>query len=512
MSTSRISKFKIRSIRNNYLTNSLSRVALSKKIAVSLPVIDKYIKEFIALGAISLNINLFPKKLKKVYLPTQRLLEMHGVLPELIASLSVNKASVPALYDSYRQACPNGYAYETFRKRFAVWHKASNICLFAHKKVIVITDEDKILLNKWLAGNDLLLWRHATVITDSYNGVHLKSVAEKVQLSYPTMLSYIAKYQEGGLSNLKRKYGGANEHWVKSREEKKVNLMKLIHQSPHLHGINRTSWTLADLSSVYYDIYGVNVAPTSIALYFRQEGIAFRKAKVILTSPDPKYKEKLEHIKSILSKLKANEKFFSVDEYGPFSIKMKPGWSYTKLDHPKTVKQFQKSKGWSICTAALELSTNQVTHFYSRKKNTDEMIKLIDLLVIEYAADRKLYISWDSASWHSSTKLKTHIKNINQQCGPRVELTPLPSTAQFLNVIESVFSGLARAVMHNSDYRSVEECQSAITTYFAERNAHFRKHPKKAGNKIWGDERVKSVFNEANNCKDLNNTLKGIKN
>lgn len=75
------------------------------------------------------------------------------------------------------------------------------------------------------------------------------------------MLNYIARYKEGGLPGLKRKYGGANKHWVKSREEKKVNLMKLIHQSPKLHGINRSSWTLASLSAVYYDLYGINVAP-----------------------------------------------------------------------------------------------------------------------------------------------------------------------------------------------------------------------------------------------------------
>jgi hypothetical protein len=38
--------------------------------------------------------------------------------------------------------------------------------------------------------------------------------------------------------------------------------------------------------------------------------------------------------------------------------------------------------------------------------------------------------------------------------GPTVETAPLPSGAQFLNVIESVFSGLARSIIHNSDYKA----------------------------------------------------------
>jgi hypothetical protein len=81
-------------------------------------------------------------------------------------------------------------------------------------------------------------------------------------------------------------------------------------------------------------------------------------------------------------------------------------------------------------------------------------------------------------------------------------LAPLPSSAQFLNVIESVFSGLAKAIIHNSNYKGTDECKAAIDTYFQGRNENFRKNPQKAGNKIWGKELVIPVFNESKNCKD----------
>lgn len=51
----------------------------------------------------------------------------------------------------------------------------------------------------------------------------------------------------------------------------------------------------------------------------------------------------------------------------------------------KTIPQYQKSKGSLIVTAALELSTNQVTHFYSERKNTTEMIKLLNVLIDNYS-------------------------------------------------------------------------------------------------------------------------------
>jgi hypothetical protein len=61
---------------------------------------------------------------------------------------------------------------------------------------------------------------------------------------------------------------------------------------------------------------------------------------------------------------------------------------------------------------------------------------------------------------------------------------------------------MARAIIHNSDYQSIEECKLAIDRYFEERNQHFKSNPKRAGKKIWGKEREKAVFSESNNCKD----------
>jgi len=40
--------------------------------------------------------------------------------------------------------------------------------------------------------------------------------------------------------------------------------------------------------------------------------------------------------------------------------------------------------------------------------------------------------------------------------------------------------------------------------YFSERNQAFIKNPKRAGKKIWGEEKVKPIFKESNNCKDSN--------
>jgi hypothetical protein len=226
----------------------------------------------------------------------------------------------------------------------------------------------------------------------------------------------------------------------------------------------------------------------------------------VLTSNDPEYKVKVERIQEILSQLKEDEAFFSIDEYGPFAVKKRGGRKRVGPGESYTVPQRQKSKGYLIITGALELSRNQVTHFYSRKKNTGEMIKMMDLLLAQYRDCNTIYLSWDAASWHISKKLFAEIKKKNSEAAvhhhPIVKTAPLPAGAQFLNIIESVFSGMSRAIIHNSDYSSLEAAQQAINDYFAERNDSFRKRPKKAGGKIWGAEKVSNEFRESNNCKD----------
>ena len=252
----------------------------------------------------------------------------------------------------------------------------------------------------------------------------------------------------------------------------------------------------------------VRISRANIRKIIKGAGYRFRKAKKVLTSTDPEYEEKLRKITQILAHLKPDEKFFSIDEFGPFAVNIKGGRSWAKSDEMRSVPQRQTSKGSLIVTAALELSTNQITHFYSEKKDTDEMIRMLELLVNQYRAQYRIYFSWDAASWHGSKKFLQQVSAINEAFyrakngTPIVELAPLPSCAQFLNVIESVFSGMARAIIHNSDYASAEAAKTAIDRYFAERNDHFQKHPLRAGKKIWGKERVETEFNEANNCKD----------
>ena len=136
----------------------------------------------------------------------------------------------------------------------------------------------------------------------------------------------------------------------------------------------------------------LHLSTSSISKIIRNESYRFKKAKRALTSNNPDYVEKVERIKKILSHLSAKEKFFSIDEYEPVQSNYMERTTMPP-EITKTVPQFQKSKKSLIVTRALELSTNQITHFFSDKKDTEEMLQLLEILLVKYKDEDCIYLS-----------------------------------------------------------------------------------------------------------------------
>lgn len=359
-----------------------------------------------------------------------------------------------------------------------------------------------ILLDRLYTGR--LSDRNKTmVILASKRGLSTKTICSFLGISPHTYKRYKLLFENGGSQALflpRQRTLRMNDD-----ESLKTLIFKVLHEPPSNYGINRTTWTMPLLRKILYK-NGKGACREVIRSITWAAGYRWRKARIVLTSTDPSYTEKLDRIHFILAGLQSDEVFFSIDEYGPFAVKLYGGRKLVAPGEQSVVPQWQKSHGSLVMIAALELGSNQLTHFFSNEKNTGEMIKMMDVLVTKYADRRKIYLSWDAASWHISNQLNQRIDEHNDNAAIRggvvVETAPLPAGAQFLNVIESVFSGMSRAIIHSSDYQSLEAAKAAINQYIEDRNNHFQKNPQRAGKKIWGEERELSTFSDSNNCKD----------
>ena len=267
-------------------------------------------------------------------------------------------------------------------------------------------------------------------------------------------------------------------------------LIEILHHKPHVYGINRSNWSYQSLADAYEKQYSQRMSTATVRRLLQEVGYRWKKSRKVLTSPDPHYREKVELVLSTLQSLQVDELFFFIDELGPLQVKRHGGRCYTPKGEMPTHPQIQPSKGSITLYGALSATTNQVTWFYGETKDTTAMIDLVEILFNQYHDKSRIYITWDAASWHRSHELVAWVDDFNARNkahgpAPRIDLVPLPSSAQFLDVIEAVFSGMKRAVIHYSDYQSEEAMKSAISRHFQERNVFFQHNPRRVGKKIW---------------------------
>ena len=505
---------KVNKLRRLFINGPVNRCAVASLLKVARGTVRSYLDQFEQIK------KHHPSKLADMgfFMPEntgelrleQQYRAMVSVLPDIVITYRMPHLDPVAIWNIYRERCPDGYPYYLFRVLFGKWCKAQNIGTFYTWLIAVIPEADWAVINKWRKGSDKRYWQIAVTLEAAYYRRPLEGVRRKIEANIMVICRWIDTYRKVGLAGLILKPGPQNKAVAAAATEKSARIIKLMHESPGLHGINKTAWTMGTLAAAYRKLYGSMTCDKTISKYLKKLGYRLKSSREALTSPDPEYAEKLQKIKDTLAALTADEKFFSIDEYGPIGIKLKGGRSFMPDSEPqKTIPQIQKCRGFIICIAALELSKNQVIHFFALQKTGAEIIRLIDLLVSQYRDQRILYLLWDDVSFHRSKEVKRHLAFLNSDAwrranqSPAVVVVPLPTSATFLNVIESVFVGMARSTIRNSDYSGPEECKRAIDRYFKERNEHFLENPKQAGNKIWGRETVAPCFSEINNSKRL---------
>jgi transposase len=320
-------------------------------------------------------------------------------------------------------------------------------------------------------------------------GGALPDFCDGVGISKSTIVLWAAAYARYGVAGLyvrkRRKFANRTNAQVTN-----ARILELFHNQPRTYGINRSCWTGESLANALHRAFRINISGSTVSRHLCRAGFKMRKARQVLTSPDPDYREKVETLLQTLQTLQETEMLFFVDELGPLPVKKHGGRALVRKGEPFVVPQHQTPKGSIIMAGALSATTNQMTWCFVPSKDSRAMIDLIEILFNQHRDKTRLYITWDAASWHDSISLVDWLDAFNQQTmkigeGPLLALLPLPSCSQFLNVIESVFSAMKKAVIHHSNYQSDDEMKTAISRHFVERNVYFQENPRRAGKKIW---------------------------
>ena len=329
----------------------------------------------------------------------------------------------------------------------------------------------------------------AILMLNDHHG--LLEIVQTVRRRQNTIYRWVKAFNERHLDSIEVKVHAPNREALQKVQADRI--IDIIHKTPALFNINRTTWTYGAIVEAYRQSYDEHISIDVIKRIIKRTGYTWRRARIVLTSHDPLYREKITRVVETLRGMTDNEAFFFIDEAGPYRVKKYGGKSLVAPNEKKTIPQYQSSRGKIQFIAALEAKSNQLIWQFTESKDASMMISLIEELVQEYSDRSTLFLTWDAITTHSSHDVVLWIIQHNQEvktskAGPIVTAVPLPSNSQFLNVIEAVFSGMKKAVIHNSDYASTEEMKAAISRHFEDRNIFYIENLKRAGNKIWDKE------------------------
>jgi transposase len=193
-------------------------------------------------------------------------------------------------------------------------------------RVRFIRVKDGLVLREWRASNNKKHWQKAVTILESRN-LSPKNIAAKIERSENDVEKWIQAFNRFGLDGLKKPDGRRGP--VKSREREKRaamrdqkvrRILEIVHAKPSAYGINRSSWNRPSIVRAYKQVHNETISVGYTGHLLRQFGYAIRKARKVLTSPDPHYREKVDLLLSTLQNLKPGELFFFVDELGPIRV------------------------------------------------------------------------------------------------------------------------------------------------------------------------------------------------
>ena len=136
--------------------------------------------------------------------------------------------------------------------------------------------------------------------------------------------------------------------------------------------------------------------------------------------------------------------------------------------HPTISREFEYVRhGTSSLLAGVDLMTGRVHHLMRDRHRSREFIEFLQLLDHNYPPDTKIRLILDNHSAHLSKETNEYLKTVPN----RFDFVFTPVHGSWLNLIETLFSKMARSVLRHIRVANKEELWSRIDAYFDDLNA-----------------------------------------
>ena len=296
----------------------------------------------------------------------------------------------------------------------------------------------------------------ARLVLLSAERLDVATVARRVGISRPAVWRWQQRFAEAGVDGLLRD---------KSRKPGKTPIARsTVHRvvaltcsEPEGEG---THWTGRAMAKA------VGLSLRSVQRIWRAHKLQPHRIRTFKRSRDPDFLAKLDAIVGLYIAPPRHAVVLSVDEKSQIQAldRTQPGLPI-KPGRCATMTHDYQRNGTTTLFAALNVLDGTVLGRCMQRHRHQEFIRFLNTVEAAVSAGKLVHVILDNYATHKHPKVLAWLER-----HPRWTFHFTPTSASWLNAVETFFSALSRRRLRRGVFRSIVALQAAINRYIAEHN------------------------------------------
>ena len=322
-----------------------------------------------------------------------------------------------------------------------------------------LSTHDRAALTRWAHGvtAPYRVVTCAKALLLAGDGVANSRIATALGISRPTVLHWRARFLANGLDAVGIVRPGRGRKPGISASTVQAIVDATLHQAPP----GATQWSCRAMAKA------AGVSRSTVHRIWDAHGLQPHRVTTFKLSTDPAFVEKLTDVvglylnppdKAVVLCVDEKSQIQALDRTQP-GLPMKPGRCGT-LTHD------YKRHGTTTLFAALDVLTGTVIGECHGRHRHQEFLKFLRRLDRAFPREIALHIILDNYGTHKHPTVRKWLR-----AHPRFTLHFTPTSASWLNLVESWFSQLTRQRLRRGVFCSVPDLVAAIDDYLAQHNA-----------------------------------------
>jgi transposase len=298
--------------------------------------------------------------------------------------------------------------------------------------------------------------QRARIIVHSDERLSVLEVARRAGVSRPAVWRWQQRYAEEGVEGLLRD---------KTRPPGKPPLpartiAKVLSITCSVPPGEATHWTGRAVAE------RVGISLRAVQRIWEAHRLQPHRVRSFKRSHDPAFAEKVEDIVGLYMSPPTHAVVLSMDEKSQIQAlsRTRPSTA-VRPGRPATMTHDYERHGTTTLFAALNVLDGTVLGRCMQRHRHQEFIRFLNTVEANVRAGRLIHVILDNYAVHKHPKVRAWLAR-----HPRWVFHFTPTSASWLNAVESFFSALTRRRLKRGDFASIMDLQAAINRYIAQHN------------------------------------------